>query len=310
MSKEKKQNTEFKRIIRKLFRNPSAVLGFSLLIFFILIAILAPVIAKPINPMMLDDNGNPMKLDNPYIMPIITWSSEPVPPSTEHPFGMIQGRDIFYGVVWGTRTAFFIGLTVTIISTIFGIIIGAISGYYGGWIDEILMRITDVFMSIPFLLAAMVLTTILGNGIDKVMIAMTVFGWMGAARLIRANILQVKEEQFVLAAKALGVKDFFIIVRHILPNTIFPVLIQASMRMGSLVITAAGLSFLGLGAPLGYADWGSMLNFTRNWILGTSGSTFSYWYAVFYPGMAMVLFVLAWNLVGDALRDVFDPRLK
>lgn len=305
-----KMNTEFRRVLRKIFRNPSAVLGFSLLIFFILVAIFAPVIAKPLNPMMLDEEGKPMKLDNPYIMPIITWSSEPVPPSREHPFGMIQGRDIFYGVVWGTRTAFYIGLTVTILSTIFGIIIGSIAGYYGGWIDEVLMRITDTFMSIPFLLAAMVLTTILGNGLDKVMIAMTVFGWMGAARLIRANILQVKEEQFVLAAKALGVKDFFIIIRHILPNTIFPVLIQASMRMGSLVITAAGLSFLGLGAPLGYADWGSMLNFTRNWILGTSGSAFTYWYAVFYPGMAMVLFVLAWNLVGDALRDVFDPRLK
>jgi peptide/nickel transport system permease protein len=305
-----KMNTEFRRVLRKIFRNPSAVLGFSLLIFFILVAIFAPVIAKPLNPMMPDEEGKPMKLDNPYIMPIITWSSEPVPPSREHPFGMIQGRDIFYGVVWGTKTAFYIGLTVTILSTIFGIIIGSIAGYYGGWIDEILMRITDTFMSIPFLLAAMVLTTILGNGLDKVMIAMTVFGWMGAARLIRANILQVKEEQFVLAAKALGVKDFFIIIRHILPNTIFPVLIQASMRMGSLVITAAGLSFLGLGAPLGYADWGSMLNFTRNWILGTSGSAFTYWYAVFYPGMAMVLFVLAWNLVGDALRDVFDPRLK
>nr|WP_290853117.1 ABC transporter permease [Fervidobacterium sp.] len=305
-----KMNTEFRRVLRKIFRNPSAILGFSLLIFFILVAIFAPVIAKPLNPMMLDEEGKPIKLDNPYIMPIITWSSEPVPPSREHPFGMIQGRDIFYGVVWGTRTAFYIGLTVTILSTIFGIIIGSIAGYYGGWIDEILMRITDTFMSIPFLLAAMVLTTILGNGLDKVMIAMTVFGWMGAARLIRANILQVKEEQFVLAAKALGVKDFFIIIRHILPNTIFPVLIQASMRMGSLVITAAGLSFLGLGAPLGYADWGSMLNFTRNWILGTSGSAFTYWYAVFYPGMAMVLFVLAWNLVGDALRDVFDPRLK
>jgi len=310
MSEERKLNTEFRRTMRKIFRNPSAVLGFALLIFFVIVAIFAPLIAEPINPMMLDDNGNPMKLDDPYVMPIITWSSAPVPPSADHPFGMIQGRDIFYGVVWGTRTAFFIGLTVTIISTLFGIIIGSISGYYGGWIDEVLMRITDIFMSIPFLLAAMVLTTILGNGIDKVMIAMTVFGWMGAARLIRANILQVKEEQYILASKALGVKDYFIIMRHVLPNTIFPVLIQASMRMGSLVITAAGLSFLGLGAPLGYADWGSMLNFTRNWILGSSGSTFSYWYAVFYPGMAMVLFVLAWNLVGDALRDVFDPRLK
>ncbi len=303
-------NTEFKRVMKKILRNPSAIIGFSLLIFFILVAIFAPLIAQPVNPVFTDDDGKPMKLDNPYIMPIITWSSEPVPPSKEHPFGMIQGRDIFYGVVWGTRTAFFIGLTVTIISTLFGIIVGSIAGYYGGWIDEIIMRITDIFMSIPFLLAAMVLTSILGNGLDKVMIALTIFGWMGAARLIRANILQVKEEQFVMAAKALGIKDYFIILRHVLPNTIFPVLIQASMRMGSLVITAAGLSFLGLGAPVGFADWGTMLNLTRNWILGSSGEAFKYWYAIVYPGTAMVLFVLAWNLVGDALRDVFDPRLK
>ncbi len=303
-------NTEFKRVMRKIFRNPSAIIGFSLLIFFVLVAIFAPLIAPPVNPVFTDEDGKPMKLDNPYIMPIITWSSEPVPPSKEHPFGMIQGRDIFYGIVWGTRTAFFIGLTVTIISTLFGIIVGSIAGYYGGWIDEIIMRITDIFMSIPFLLAAMVLTSILGNGLDKVMIALTIFGWMGAARLIRANILQVKEEQFVMAAKALGIKDYFIILRHVLPNTIFPVLIQASMRMGSLVITAAGLSFLGLGAPVGFADWGTMLNLTRNWILGSSGEAFKYWYAIVYPGTAMVLFVLAWNLVGDALRDVFDPRLK
>lgn len=307
---ELRQPTEFRRTVRKLLRNPSAILGFSLLIFFVLVAIFAPVIAPPVDPNILDEEGKPMKLFDPYVMPIVSWSSEPIPPSKDHPFGMIQGRDIFYGVVWGTRTAFYIGLTVTIISTLVGITIGSIAGYYGGWVDEVLMRITDVFLSIPFLLAAMVLTTILGNGLDKVMIAMVVFGWMGAARLIRANILQVKEEQFVLAVRALGIRDFFIITRHILPNTIFPVIIQASMRMGSLVITAAGLSFLGLGAPLGYADWGSMLNYTRNWILGATGSSMAYWYAVFYPGTAMVLFVLAWNLVGDALRDVFDPRLK
>ncbi len=317
MSEGKKANTEFIRTMRKMFRNPSAILGFALLIFFIIVAIFAPLIAEPT---FFDENGNPVVYydengkvikPNPYQIPYNDKiPSQPDRPSPDHPFGTIEKRDIFYGVVWGTRTAFFIGLTVTIISTLVGILIGSISGYYGGWIDEVLMRITDVFMSIPFLLAAMVLTTILGNGIDKVMIAMTVFGWMGAARLIRANILQVKEEQYILASKALGIKDYFIIMRHVLPNTIFPVLIQASMRMGSLVITAAGLSYLGLGAPLGYADWGSMLNYTRNWILGASGSTFSYWYAVFYPGMAMVLFVLAWNLVGDALRDVFDPRLK
>jgi len=303
-------NTELKRTLRKLFKNPSAILGFALLAFFILVAVFAPLIAPPINPLFPDENGNPMKLDNPYIMPILSWSSDPVPPSKDHPFGMIAGRDIFYGVVWGTRTAFKIGLIVVSASTLFGIIIGSIAGYFGGWIDEVLMRITDIFLSIPFLLAAMVLTTILGSGLDKVMIAMIIFGWMATARLIRANILQVKEEQFVLAAKALGIKNFIIIVRHILPNTIFPVLVQATMRLGSLVITAAALSFLGLGAPIGYADWGSMLNYTRNYILGSSGQALAYWYTVFYPGMAMVLFVLAWNLVGDALRDVFDPKLK
>ncbi len=227
-----------------------------------------------------------------------------------HPFGMIDGRDIFYGVVWGTRTAFRIGLIVTAFSTVIGLFIGSISGYYGGWIDETLMRITDVFLSIPFLVAAIVLTTFLGSGLDKVMIAMIIFGWMGTARLIRGNILQVKEEQFILAAKALGVRDTFIIVKHVLPNTIFPVVIQASMRMGSLVITAAALSFLGLGAPTGYADWGALLNYSRDWILGAQGEAFKYWFALFYPGTAMVLFVLAWNLLGDALRDTFDPRLR
>jgi len=158
--------------------------------------------------------------------------------------------------------------------------------------------------------AAMVLTTILGTGLDKVMMAMTVFSWMGPARLIRGNILQVKEEQFVLAAKALGVSDFSIILRHVLPNTIFPVLIQASMRMGSLVITAAALSFLGVGAPQGYADWGALLNYARNWMLGGQGEALKYWYMTVFPGLAMVLFVLAWNLVGDTLRDAFDPRLR
>nr|WP_303048679.1 MULTISPECIES: ABC transporter permease [unclassified Marinitoga] len=243
-------------------------------------------------------------------MPIITYESAPVPPSKEHPFGISNGRDIYYGVVWGTRTGFKIGLTVVTIATIIGLFIGSVSAYFGGWVDEILMRITDIFMSVPFMLSAMVLTTILGTGLDKVMIAMIVFGWMGSARLIRGNILQAKNDQYVLAAKALGVPDWKIIIKHILPNTIFPVVIQASMRIGSMVITAAVLSFLGVGAPQGYADWGSILNYARNWILGGSDSALQYWYTVTYPGTAMVLFVLAWNLVGDALRDIFDPKLR
>lgn len=291
-------NRETRRIFRRLSSDASAILGFALLIFFVIVAILAPFIASP-----------PPGRD-PYIMPIVTWSSNPLPPSPEHPFGVAGKRDIFYGVVWGTRTAFRVGIMVTLISTALGLLIGSVAGYFGKLWDEILMRITDIFMAIPFLVAAMVLTTILGTGLDKVMMAMTVFSWMGPARLIRGNILQVKEEQFVLAAKALGVSDFSIIIRHVLPNTIFPVLIQASMRMGSLVITAAALSFLGVGAPQGYADWGALLNYARNWMLGGQGEALKYWYMTVFPGVAMVLFVLAWNLVGDALRDAFDPRLR
>jgi peptide/nickel transport system permease protein len=294
----RKMKLETHRIIKKLFLNASAIIGFVLLGIFIVIAIFAPFIAPP-------KEGR-----DPYMMPIVTWTSSPQPPSPEHPFGVAGKRDIFYGVIWGTRTAFRVGIIVTVVSTLIGLFIGSIAGYYGKLFDEILMRITDIFMAIPFLVAALVLAAILGSGLNKVMIAMTIFGWMYPARLIRGNILQVKEEQYIMAAKALGVKNYLIIIRHVLPNTIFPVLIQASMRMGSLVITAAALSFLGVGAPQGYSDWGALLNYSRNWMLGGQGEALRYWYSTVFPGAAMVLFVLSWNLVGDALRDVFDPRLR
>ncbi|MEN3202482.1 MAG: ABC transporter permease [Atribacterota bacterium] len=289
---------ETRKALRRLFSNVSGVLGVVLLGFFVVVALFAPLLAPP-------KSGR-----DPYFMPVVTWSADPLPPSREHPFGVAGKRDIFYGVVWGTRTAFRIGILVTLASTAIGLFVGSLAGYFGKILDEILMRVTDIFMAIPFLVAAMVLTTVLGTGLDKVMIALVVFSWMYPARLIRGNILQVKEEQFVLAAKSLGVSDFVIILRHVLPNAIFPVLIQASMRMGSLVITAAALSFLGLGAPQGYADWGALLNYARNWMLGGYGATFKYWYMIAFPGGAMVLFVLAWNLLGDALRDAFDPRLR
>lgn len=289
---------ETRKALRRLFSNVSGVLGVVLLGFFVVIALFAPLLAPP-------KAGR-----DPYFMPVVTWSADPLPPSREHPFGVAGKRDIFYGVVWGTRTAFRIGILVTLASTAIGLFVGSLAGYFGKILDEILMRVTDIFMAVPFLVAAMVLTTVLGTGLDKVMIALVVFSWMYPARLIRGNILQVKEEQFVLAAKSLGVSDFVVILRHVLPNAIFPVLIQASMRMGSLVITAAALSFLGLGAPQGYADWGALLNYARNWMLGGYGATFKYWYMIAFPGGAMVLFVLAWNLLGDALRDAFDPRLR
>ncbi len=289
----------FQWVLKKLLKNPTACMGLVLVVFFAIVALLAPVIAPPEFP------------DSPYLLPKAGWSVEPSPPSPGHPFGTTQSQyDIFYGVVWGTRTAFKVGLITVGFSALIGVIIGSIAGYYGGWIEEILMRITDIFMAFPFLVAAMVLTTILGRGLDKVMIALIAFGWMGYARVIRGSFLSAKEEQYVMAAKAVGVKDIVIIFKHLLPNTIFPVIIQASMNMGSMVVTASALSFLGVGAPEGYADWGQMISYARNWIIGAPGEAFKYWYTVFYPGMAIVLFVLAWNLLGDALRDLLDPKLR
>jgi len=306
------------RTVRKLFSNASSLVGIVLLFIFIIIAILAPVIAPPLS-------------DDPYQVPRMSWDVNPQPPGFPMSDNIreiydVMGReikydkaicgtaeggyDVFYGLIWGTRTAFKIGLITVAVAGLIGISIGSISAYFGGWIDEILMRITDIFLSFPFLVAAMVLTTVLGRGLDKVMIALIVFGWMGYARLIRGSILSAKEETYVMAAKALGVKDIKIIWKHLLPNTIFPVLVQATMSIGSMVITAAALSFLGVGAPVGYADWGQMVSFARNWIIGSPGHAGQYWYTVFYPGIFIVLFVLAWNLIGDTLRDILDPRLR
>ncbi|ACL69250.1 ABC transporter permease [Halothermothrix orenii] len=289
----------WQELFKRLLKNKLSLFGLIIIVFFALIAIFAPFIAPPADP------------DDPYAIPRSGWIMEPTPPDEDNIFGTTEGSyDIFYGMIWGTRTAFRIGFIVVGISTIIGVIIGTISAYYGGWVDEIVMRITDIFMSIPFLVSALVLTAILGKGLDNVMIALIVFGWMGTARLMRSQVLEIKAEEFVQAASALGAGDLRIIFRHVLLNCIFPVVIQASMRMGSMVITAATLSFLGVGAPPGYADWGQMISFARNWIIGAQGNALSYWYTLVIPGTAITLFCLSWNLIGDAFRDILDPKLQ
>ncbi|NLV90933.1 MAG: ABC transporter permease [Firmicutes bacterium] len=286
---------------RKLVRNPLSLLGLVILLGFILVATLAPVLAP-----------TPERYAHePYRIPRYGWLTTPRPPSKDHPFGLTQGQyDIFYGVVWGTRTAFKVGLTVVSVTCAIGVLVGSVSAYIGGKFDEVVMRFVDMFMSFPFLIGAIVITTVLGRGLDKVVMAMILFRWTGYARLIRGSVLQVKQEEYVKAARACGVKPYKILWRHILPNTIFPVLIQASMNMGSIVVSAATLSFLGLGAPEGYADWGQMISFARAWILGAPGDPLLYWYTVVYPGVAIVLFVLSWNLIGDAFRDIMDPKIQ
>ncbi len=290
---------EWREIVYKLFKNKISLVGLAIIIIMALVAIFAPWIAPPRNPA------------EPYYIPRAGWMSEPQPPSRDHIFGTTEGQyDIFYGIVWGTRTAFMIGFVVVGASTLIGIILGTISAYYGGWIDEIIMRITDIFMSIPFTIAAIVMTTILGRGITNMMIALITFNWMSTARLMRSQVLSVKGEEFVQAARALGASDLRIIFKHVILNTIFPVVVQASMNMGSIVITASTLSFLGIGTPEGYADWGQMISFARNWIIGGQGNALKYWFTVVIPGTAITLFCLSWNLIGDAFRDILDPKMQ
>jgi len=168
----------------------------------------------------------------------------------------------------------------------------------------------DIIWALPTLVLAMAIVVAFGRGLDKVMIALAMIEWRWYVRVIRAEILTLRDQDFVQAAKIMGVPDYQIILRHILPNAIYPALILASMEMGSMVITAAFMSFVGLGAPPGFADWGQMVALARNYIVGPPDNPLKFWFTIVIPGGCIILFVLAWNLIGDALRDAFDPRLR
>lgn len=309
------------RIVMGLLKTPASIMGFILIGFFVIVAIAAPLIAPPVNQ------------KDPYKIPRDGFKSEPQPMGSiwkskqpplpfwwkavmgtdqwVHILGTSEGQyDVFYGIIWGTRTAFRTGLIVTIATFLIGIVIGSVSAYYGGMVDNIIMRIVDVFLTLPFILAALILATILtpriGKSLYPAIIALVAFGWMTYARIIRGDILSIKERDYVMAARVIGVKDSRILFRHILPNAIFPTLVLASLAVGDVVLSFAALSFLGIGTEVGYADWGQVLSFARNWI--TSLDT--YWYIIVWPGLTLVLYVMGFNLVGDALRDVLDPRMR
>ncbi|MEA4812149.1 MAG: ABC transporter permease [Anaerolineaceae bacterium] len=308
------------RILKGLSKTWASRIGFFLILIYSLVAIFAPLIIPPV--------GN-----DPYMMPRDGFASQPKAPGSpwtknapEIPFwyktvtgkdkwvhllGTSQGQyDIFYGIVWGTRTAFRTGFIVETATVVIGVILGSIAAYYGGAVDNVIMRIVDIFMTLPYIMMAMifaaVLTPKIGKSLLPAMIAMISFGWMGYARVIRSDILSIKERDYVLAAKVSGVKNSRILFKHIIPNAIFPTLVLASLGIASVVLSFAALSFLGIGTPLGYSDWGQILAFARSWI----NSLDKYWFIVVYPGLTLTLFVMAWNLVGDAVRDVLDPRMR
>lgn len=319
---EKTLGPEAYRIIKGVFTNPLSIIGFSLIVMFLIVAIFTPFFAPP-NPAARDpfkilrDGYSPVPkapgtlwISNPPPLPV-WWKTLTGTEQWTHPFGTAAGGwDLYYGVVWGTRTAIKVGVIIEGITLILGILIGSISGFYGGALDTLLMRITEIFMTFPFLMSAMtlsaILTPILGKGLWPATIALVVFGWMGYARLIRGDILSVRERDYVMAARVVGAKDSRIMFKHIIPNAIYPTLVLASLDIGTIVVGFAALSFLGIGTELGYADWGQLVSFARNWIPQLA----KYWWILIFPGAALVLFVLGWNLVGDALRDIMDPRMR
>ena len=290
---------EFVFSAKRFLKNPLTIIGLVIILGFAFVAIFAPVLAPPKYP------------HDPFKMPHTGWKTEPSPPSAEHPLGTLpQQYDILYGLIWGSRGAFRIGFFVVFVNLITGILLGSIAGYFGGIADEVIMRITDMFYSIPFLVMAMALAVALGRGLKAIIIVLIIMGWPTYTRLLRGDILSLRDKDYVQAARASGASHLRIILKHILPNSIYSVLIVASMRVGATVLTAAALSFLGLGSEPGYADWGMMVSMCRNWIVGPSDNRLAYWYVVFIPGFTIALFVLGWNLLGDAARDVFDPKMR
>ncbi len=228
--------------------------------------------------------------------------------SWTHPMGTDRdARDIFSRWLIGGRYSVSIGFIVVGITSVVGIIYGSISGYYGGWIDELMMRILDVIFAFPGLVLALVIVAMLGGGYWQLVLAFSLFGWAGYARLIRGEILKVKENEYVLAAKALGARDRKVIFRHIVPNAITPVIVQASLAVGTVVIGVAALGFLGIGFDPGTPEWGTMLDATLDTLItGPEGSI--PWWATFFPGAGIFMFVMAMNLVGDGLNDALNAQ--
>lgn len=223
-------------------------------------------------------------------------------PSTEHLMGTDRlGRDVFSRVLYGARISLQISATVVGITLLIGVIIGVIAGYVGGLVDEALMRLVDLLFAFPGLLFALVIAAVLGPSLMNIMIALAAVGWTGYARIIRGEVLSVKEDEFVKAAQMMGASRSRIIVSHIVPNVISPIVVLATMKMATIVLATAGLSFLGLGAQPPTPEWGTMLSDSKDLLT-------SAWWAVNFPGLAIMLTVLGFNLLGDGLRDVLDPR--
>jgi len=279
------QVRELRFTIYLLRQSPLVVAGFILMFAFVSMAIFAPWIA-------------------PYGPEERIWEAKLQPPSSQHIFGTDEsGGDIFSRIIWASQLDLAIAVIVVVTAMAVGSVMGAVSGFLGGKIDEVMMRITDIFLAFPALILAMTIAAALGRNLTNLTIALIIVWWPAYARLIRGQVLSEREKLYVEAARAVGAPTRRIIFRHVLPNSIYPLLVNATLDLGGVILTAAGLSFIGFGAGAGIAEWGRMIADGRNYLFQSP------WMATF-PGLAILLSALAMNLVGDGLRDVLDPRLR
>ena len=288
MSKEKlqiKRRSMFGEVMVRFLRKPIAVLGAAILIIVVVLCLLSPIIA-------------------PYDYDAQDISRKFTEPCAEYICGTDNlGRDVFSRLLYGGRISLMVGFVSAFVAAIAGVILGAIAAFYGKRTDNIIMRILDVFMALPQTLLAIVISAMIGPGIKGAIIAVTLATIPRYAQAVRGPILAIRDQEFVEAAFAIDAKDFRIILRHILPNVLSPIIVQVTMGVGNAITMAASLSFLGLGVQPPYPEWGAMLSGARVYILDHA-------YLVTFPGLAIALIVLALNLMGDGLRDAIDPRWK
>lgn len=285
LSIKMRRRGQLQEILRRFAKNKAALIGLAV-IFILTVCALFPT---QIAPSGYDDQQ---------------LSQRFLSPSWQHLFGTDEfGRDIFSRVVYGCRISLSIGLISVTISCVLGIILGCVAGYYGNVVDNILMRIVDIMLAIPNILLALSIVAALGTGFFNLMLAIGIGAVPGYARIVRASILSVKEQEFIEAARATGASDWRIIMQHILPNCMAPIIVQATMSIANAVLSAAALSFIGLGITPPTPEWGAMLSSGRSFIR-------DYWFVVTFPGLAIMITVFAFNLFGDGLRDALDPLLK
>lgn len=283
--KADKVSSPWRDAMRLLFRNKFAISGMVIILFFVIIAIFAPVITQ-----YPYDTGNLMDRNK--------------PPSAEHLFGTdYNGRDLLTRIVYGARISLWVGTFSVLGSIVAGTLLGLIAGYYGRWADQLISRIFDIMLAFPSILLAIAIVSILGPSLQNALLAIAIINVPTFGRLVRSKVLSLKEEEFITAAKAMGMKDSRILLRHILPNSLAPVIVTGTMSVATAIIEAAALGFLGLGAQAPEPEWGKMLADSREYIQKAP-------WTVIFPGLSIMLTVLGFNLIGDGLRDALDPRMK